>query len=557
MQKQLLLACGIFFMAYAATAQNCATPQASIDLHANHIKARVGNGFLFNDGLNGVLLPYGEQENGPSTMFTAGLWIGGVDAGNNVKVSASSYYDFNGPYSFFTGPYIGPTVEETQCADWDRYFRVTKQRIVDFLAVRSTLTIDQAIEQFPEIMGWPGKGNPHFNTVQPFQLPNAAQSLAPFFDENNDDSYNPMDGDYPVVALRNTPIFVPTEIIWSVFRTTGGATPFSPMKMEVQQTMWAFDEPSNPTLQNTIFMSQNFIHRGFEVVDSVAIGYFMDFDIGCFADDYVGTMPDRNAVFAYNADVVDGVVGGNCQVPVFEDSLPVQSVVFLNRSLDRSMYLNSPSFASGPTTDPVNASEYLGYLHGYWRDDTRLTYGGNGYGGTEVTNHVFPSDPSDANGWSECSSTTTPSDRRMVASHIFGQLAPGESKELNTAWITTFGADLPCGLGSTGADIDEIQAIYDSGFEGLGQLSSAPQANALVMFNVTPNPASDAIVLRYAQLNVLTINLIDTNGKLVRSVQSPQADAYTLSVNDLATGVYYVQILTNKGVGVQKVVVAR
>ena len=42
-----------------------------------------------------------------------------------------------------------------------------------------------------------------------------------------------------------------------------------------------------------------------EDIDSCYMGLFLDFEIGCPDDDYVGVIPESNMVFAYNSDEMD------------------------------------------------------------------------------------------------------------------------------------------------------------------------------------------------------------------------------------------------------------
>ncbi len=63
----------------------------------------------------------------------------------------------------------------------------------------------------------------------------------------------------------------------------------------------------------------------------------------------------------------------------------------------RFIYFFNPSISAPPSylSDPNNATHYYYFLRGYWRDGTRMTYGGNGYsnsGGTEA-DFMFPWDP--------------------------------------------------------------------------------------------------------------------------------------------------------------------
>ena len=74
-------------------AQVCTEPQSSIDLHANNIQARILNaGDLFTNLLEGRFIPHPDENgDGPGTIFVAGLWLGGIDAGGNLRLAAATY----------------------------------------------------------------------------------------------------------------------------------------------------------------------------------------------------------------------------------------------------------------------------------------------------------------------------------------------------------------------------------------------------------------------------------------------------------------------------------
>ncbi len=61
-------------------------------------------------------------------------------------------------------------------------------------------------------------------------------------------------------------------------------------------------------------------------------------------------------------------------------------------------YMNTGAGASAYNPDPTTALQYYQYLKGFWVDGTRMTYGGNGYDGTQPADFMFPKE-SDVCGW--------------------------------------------------------------------------------------------------------------------------------------------------------------
>ena len=90
-----------------------------------------------------------------------------------------------GPLDIATG-----TITSDECNVWDKHFKITRSDVEEFVAryIRaggSDLTYDQTM--IPEsILSWPANGN----SAQD-------QFLAPFYDQNGNGYYEPLQGDYP------------------------------------------------------------------------------------------------------------------------------------------------------------------------------------------------------------------------------------------------------------------------------------------------------------------------------------------------------------------------
>lgn len=559
--KQALLLLFLFLLA-TASAQVCTNPQSQINLHGNNISARILNaGDLFSDLSRGAFIP-GPDENGlgPSTLYSAGLWLGGIDAAGNLRLDAVTYR-LTDETDFFAGPLAEDgTTNATDCSNWDRHFIVRGNDVEAFLNALPLLANDPELAkmQFPNIMGWPGIGNPFFQDLWGFELPVGNTILAPFFDADQNGVYNPLQGDYPVVALRDKQPFVADEMVWCVFNDQGAGAPHQGagsvgFPVEVQLTAWAFDDPSQPVLSNTVFTSHKMIFRTTENLDSCFVGIWADFDIGCYGDDYVGTAPGLNSIYAYNSDAVDGWAGNNCNgTSVFESAPPVQSATFLNASLDKSI-----ANASGAPYNVNTPFAYYNLLNGHWPDGQALLYGGNGYvSDGDATDYIFPDDPNNASGWSMCTVKQLPADRQMLGSHRIGEVLPGQVEELTVAWSVHPNPALPCGLGNTFENIAGIQDIFDHDFYG-GVLSApfAPTLSAAI--TLQPNPAMSLVSIGYQKLPVLEIRCFDAAGRLIRTEQNLPPAQYELDVSGWHTGVYTLQLLTPAGMAARQLVVLR
>lgn len=557
--RNIQLVLSLWLLSFTAYGQQCVPPQSMIDINGNNIRARVLNrGDLFTDGANAQFIPnYNASSpvDQPSTIFTAGLWMGGLDAAGDLRLAAATYRQ-SAKSDYWAGPLdLSGQTSGDVCANWDKHFLVKKTEVDAFLAALP-LSPGQAIAQFPSIMGWPGIGNPYFGSVNGFDLPFTSQRLAPFFDQDNDALYDPLAGDYPVVELRGLPLFVPTEMTWCVFNDQGGGAVHSlsqgkPIGMEIQQTVWAMKSTSLPALNNTVFTSHRLIYRGTEAIDSFSVGMWVDFDLGCYEDDYVGCNPALNTFYAYNTDPVDGLPGNSCQgTPTFTDSIPVQSVTFLDRSMDK--FLTS---SATPQTEVIAAQtdEFYNLLNGHWKDGEALTSGGSGIGGTTPADYAFSGDPADPDSWSMCTAGIAVGDRRALGASKMGEMLPGMINEMTLAWSVHYGGPPPCNLGNTFSDVEDIISVYNNGFT---TDVHAPKAQPIA-FSVTPNPAFDKIRLNYGEADVREIRIFDLSGRLMQSVSVNTPNQTDVRVENLPTGIFAVQVLGKSGVGVQKITIFR
>lgn len=545
----------------------CVKPQAVGFLDANHIKAAIlTGGDLFNNGGDlGGEFRYLSDPAQASTLLNASLWISGLDQGSNLRVSASTYrYHYTdfvpGPLSPEDGlPY------PDACTNWDRVFKVTAASIESFKTSGATLTLEQKIAQFPEIMGWPARGNPWFFSVYGFNMPNTTQEMAPFFDENQDGVYDPQQGDLPVVMLRNKGPFIPSQIIWCVMNDVDSYNPQSngtaPVQVEVQLTAWAFDCPEKPELSDAVFTSHKVIYRGNENLEPCQIGLFTDFDLGCYADDYTGSVPEINTWYAYNQDVVDGMGGGFCMGEAnaaFVNTPPVQSVTMLNQHLEH--FLSFGSFSAPPATNiPETSAEFFQSLNGLWRDGSPLVSGGNGYNpaSSELANFAFPDDPSSVSGWSMCTANLPFNDVRALGSTFLAEvLEPGAVNELVTAWGITPDPDLPCSNGKMKENVALLQAAYDGGFSACNNLLSPTISPKSEPLRIAPNPALGSFMVQLGNVPAERLQIISTDGRIAKTMYNLTGNQ-NISITDLAAGTYFVQAFGENTVRVARLVVMK
>lgn len=112
------------------------------------------------------------------------------------------------------------------------------------------------------------------------------------------------------------------------------------------------------------------------------------------------------------------------------------------------------------------------------------------------------------------------------------------------------------------------QASYSSGvgiqysYDALGNRTqetktstlSVEEVSGLKNFKLYPNPFTDELNLSSENQAIKEISIIDMTGKLVKKITNLNANNYQLDASYLVTGNYIIQIKTEEGVEVYKVI---
>ncbi|MBK9017521.1 MAG: hypothetical protein IPM82_27670 [Saprospiraceae bacterium] len=459
----------------------CTTAQAQIDQDINNVRARLlTGGDIWWDRSDGKYVVPKPQPGQPevSAIFAAGIWLGGFDDGGNLKMACQTYGNNGSSSDFWPGPLSqaeGATTLEV-CNNWDRFFEVKGTEIREHLQKWQSSGeggIAYTLDQIPaSVKMWPAKGNPYFYQNYLFHLPNNDQGLAPFYDQNGDGNYQPLDGDFPTLETRgcnDNPTQFPDQMIFWMYNDEGGGaihgeTSGIPIRMEVHATAFAYS--TFDQINDMTFQQHKFINRAKEDIDSFHFALWVDPDLGCHLDDYIGCAPGRNMAYWFNADAEDGQPGITCDgVPTYGTDIPAVGIDIFRGPLDENgnelgmssfMYYNNTIVQlPGGTIDPSTDVEFYRYMTGSWKDGTRLTYGGDGYDPTNTdpanrTNFAFPSVPDDPNGWSMCypgpefPNGLPAYDRHIVQSCGPMILQPGAVNELTFGVVYAPDLEYPC-----------------------------------------------------------------------------------------------------------------
>ncbi len=234
---------------------------------------------------------------------------------------------------------------------------------------------------------------------------------------------------------------------------------------------------------------------------------WIDPDLGCYLDDYIGCDTALSLMYVYNSDALDGVSScSDCQgVATYCEDIPMLGVDYFRGPLGPKIFINGVDASAGlrnpgigevadtilelgmtaltyynnggtqptptpGTTDPQTGvpQQFYNYISGSWQDGTPFTYGGEGYnpGSTEFINFAFTESPDDPNGWSMFQENLPDGDRRTIQASGPFRLDPSAKNELIIGVVWVPNIDYPGPSTRRLITADEVaQALFDNCFD--------------------------------------------------------------------------------------------
>lgn len=434
------------------------------------------------------------------------------------------------------------------------------------------------------IKKWPG--NPIIQANGQHLL--MSHLLAPYADVDSSGDYDYTKGDYPFYDLDGhidckhdrSAYLYGDFTLWWVFNDKGNIHAESqgiPIGMEVRAQGFGFN--TNDEINNMTFYNYQLINRGTTTLAECYFGVNTDADLGGGNDDYTGCDVQRGFGYMYNGDNFDenyqGELGYGNNPPAigidffqgpyldsngiadywdpnwnpinapqtaldaisaltdtsrFSPAFGINGIGFDDDIIDnerfgmrRFVYYNNGSCSDN--CDPTKAPDYYNFVRGYWKDGSRMVYGGDGRPNGQFANashadFIFPGDSDPWNWgtkgtpqsfeWREQNTGTspnTPGDRRFVQSAGPFTLKPGAINDITigVVWArATTGDSYESVLKVLYADI-KAQALFDNCFKVL-EGPTAPDLNIqeldqqLVLF-LTNKPSSNNYLNRYEEEN--------------------------------------------------------
>ncbi len=368
------------------------------------------------------------------------LWMGGVDPSGNLRVAAQTYRQ-NGT-DYWPGPLdtISGNTDTAKSAEYNKIWKINRWDIELFKTNFQNGSVQNGsfVPAF-DILTWPAQGTGNYS-----------RNMAPFVDLNQDGIYNPLvGGDYPLIKGD--------QMLYSIFNDNLAQHTESdglPIKVEVHASAYAFacnGLTTNDSIINySTFYNYKIFNRSQLSLDSAFFANWIDFDIGNATNDGYGSNVQNNFVYGYNADSIDDGNGENkygLHPPIMSSVILNGPLAYLNDGIDNNNNgsIDEPAEKNGMTKaifykndfttagNPTNTPQYYQYLKALWKNNTPLTVGGNGFGGTIPTHFIWPDFPSASSGWHYPASTFI--DGRMVQSCGPFHFAAGASVDFDFAFV--------------------------------------------------------------------------------------------------------------------------
>ncbi|MBK6400091.1 MAG: T9SS type A sorting domain-containing protein [Bacteroidetes bacterium] len=480
--------------------------QASGQLNINNINANVySNGTLFDGAFE---VPAGSFKN---SIYLSSFWIGGKDSTGQLHIASQVYGQAGN--DLFYGP-IATNYSDPSYLLHDAVYKINRTTINDHI-----LNYQNSGYIVPnELSRWPGNGN---------VANGEAASLAPYADINLNGTYDPANGDYPLIRGDQAIYFIFNDAK-SVHTETGGAS----LGLEFHAMLYGYNSP-DPALNESVFLNLEIYNRSDLNYDSTYFGLFVDMDLGGSQDDLVGYDSLKKIFYTYNASSFDLVYGS---------IVPAQGCLSLNNIPSRFITYNNDNTNQG---NPVSANDYYNYLKGKWLDESPLTFGGNGIGGNSVTNYMYTGFPEWGFGWTEIDVLNTPGDRRGLMTFGPFSFESQEQRCYDFAFPFAFGNGSPeNAIQNVRTRSATLQNIYDSCSCTCSFHTSVIPVSSASTLKFYPNPSNGKFQIDTEKLNLLksdVISVYSSIGNLI--IKSNTIDSHhVVDLSEYPDGIYFAKI---------------
>ena len=369
------------------------------------------------------------------------------------------------------------------------------------------------------ILDWPGNGNTYAGE---------ALTLAPFYDVNNNGSYEPYQGDYPEIPGDECLYLIQREPVSPGY---GG------MGLELHRFIYTINDNSYEN-QNTVYQHRSLINRGSVMLDSVQFSFLSDLDVGDENFNQAAFDSTGNAFYAFRKERIyeyDYITGTY-------DYFPYQIAAGYT-SLDKKItshqeywpweqaHLFSQSsglnFDGTPISDTITND--VGQYRYVWDGDTTFSF-------TEIKNYLGRGDI------------------RQTATLEPITLLPGEKACFNFAFAYAVHNDSTDGIAAlkkAKQRIDAVRANWQNQSCLMPTLSN-DENDDLFDLVIYPNPSQGRVVIETIK-DIDKVEVYSSSGKRIYN-ETCNSNKVDIELN-LKAGLYLVRIESGDEVRTEKLMI--
>lgn len=468
-----------------------------------------------------------------STIFASSLWISGFSP-TGLKGMFRRFPSYNDKLNQ-SGPKNNCLSSSSlHCNFWNQIFKADIDSINLFIRSSGAFIPKQ-------ILQWPAKGNPYLLSLGI----DIQEDVAPFIDIDGNGFYNPNNGDYP--AIKGSKMFFSIE--------NNSEYPYNPLSIatnfEIKKMLYACN--GGGILENTLFYDISITNRSCENFNNTILSLFTDPDNLCY-NTKIGCDSSRSLAYFYSDFNTQPLLCGSLDS---SKTRPIGCLKLLNASISGSnSKMSSFSYFvngnGGNLTDPNSTIQYRNYQEGNDKFGFNYEFNNSPY------KYVFPSNPKDSLGWSDCKNYGN--DKRMLMNSPSITFQKDSTIQISYA-LLFIDADTASGQ-CFDRDIwispyaDSVQYYFDNNLFCSSFPTSIQTSTSNPLFSIFPNPASDIISLNFSDEKTKGVSIRDMLGRSVYSdfISGKNANISTLS---LENGVYFLSVHSSNQTTSQKFIIQK
>jgi len=451
---------------------------------------------------------------GNHVIYAMTFCMAGIEVDSTIH---TAFNGFPGNDDFFSGPIANDYNSTYYTTNFDSsVWKITRDQI-NFHVGNYTAV---GYVPDPAISNWPGNGN---------ISEGIAEQLAPYVDVNNDNIYNPLNGDFPYIQGDQAVYVIMNDEAGYHAQTNGIA-----FGIEIHAMFYQYE--STDDLNNTTFLNTKIYNRRDTNYVDFMFGLWLDIDIGNSINDFIGSDSARSLAYGYNGESSDDGQGGQ---PGYGS--------------------NPPAFGAQFLSEP--AGSVIGYdISGGWSiPPTNLYYGMKGVqengqlllNGPTPTKFIFNGNPFLGTGWNEVTDGNAAGDHRVTISSGGSELNSGNFLCYDMAFIFNQAAGNAIeNVNELLSTADFIQNYYDANIQPCNQIFLDAkiydeQSDVLIY----PNPSNGTFTIQTD--SPVKISVLDFSGKLI--AEDLQPDENGILNLDLKTGTYIIVLQSESEISYHKI----